>query len=107
MKTKTDKLENVLFPIRLVTQHDIEILGQKDITITLPTRRNGRQNFHVSVLVAKSLMHKTILGLNFLKQFDAYIDVSQNRLSLFNHGTKTVHELFYHKKRKECIFQRD
>ena len=55
MKTKTDKLENVPFGIKSVTQHDIEILGQKDIT--LPTRRNGRQNFNVSVLVAKGLMH--------------------------------------------------
>ena len=94
MKAKADKLEKVPFAIRSVTQHDIEILGQKDITITLPTRRNGRQNFKVSVLVAKGLLHKAILGLNFLKQFDANIDVCQNRLSLFNQGTKTVHELF-------------
>ena len=95
VKSKTDKLEKVPFAIRSVTQHDIEILGQKDIIITLPIRkRNGQRNFKVSVLVAKCLLHKAILGLNFLKQFDAYIDVSQNRLSLFNQGTKSVHELF-------------
>ena len=95
MKSKKDKLEEVPFAIRSVTQHDIEILGQKDIIITLPTRkRNGQRNFKVSGLVAKGLLYKAILGLNFLKQFYAYIDVLQNRLSLFILGTKSVHELF-------------
>ena len=95
MKAKDDKLEKVPFAIRSVTQHDIEILGQKDINITLPTRKkNGRRNFKVSVLIAKGLLHKAILGLNFLKRFDAFIDLSQNKISLFNQGTKSVHELF-------------
>ena len=95
MKAKDDKLEKVPFAIRSVTQHDIEILGQKDINIIFPTRKkNGRRNFKVSALIAKGLLHKAILGLNFLKQFEAQIDVPQNKMTLFNQGTKSVHELF-------------
>ena len=91
-KKKDEFLEKVPFAIRSVTQHNIEILGQKDINLTLPTRkRNGRKSFKVSVLVAKGLLHKAILGLNFLKCFDAFIDVSQDRLTLYNQGTKSVH----------------
>ena len=46
MKAKDDKLEKVPFAIRSVTPHDIEILGQKEINITFPTRKkNGRRNF--------------------------------------------------------------
>ena len=84
-KNKDVCLEKVPFAIRSVTQHNIEILGQKNINLTLPTRkRNGRKSFKVSVLVAKGLLHKAILGLNFLKRFDAFIDVSQDRLTLYN-----------------------
>ena len=73
MKAKNDKFEKVPFAIRSVTQHDIEILGQKEINITFPTlKKNGRRNFKVSVLIAKSLLHKAIHGLNFLKRFEAY-----------------------------------
>ena len=95
MKAKDDKLEKVPFAIRSVTQHDIEILGQKEVNITFPTRKkNGRRNFKVTVLIAKGLLHKAILGLNFLNRFEAYIDISQNKMSLHNQGTKSVHELF-------------
>ena len=96
VKKKDERLEKVPFAIRSVTQHNIEILGQKDINLTLPTRkRNGRKSFKISVLVAKGLLHRAILGLNFLKRFDAFIDVSQDRLTLYNQGTKSVHELFH------------
>ena len=95
MKAKDDKLDKVPFAIRSVTQHEIEILGQKDVNITLSTRKkNSRRNFKVSILIAKGLLLKAILGLNFLKRFDAFIDLSQNNISLFNQGTTSIHELF-------------
>ena len=54
-------------------------------------------------MIAKGLLHKAILSLDFLKLFEAQIDVPQNKMMLFNQGTKSVHELFRGKVRFRSV----
>jgi predicted aspartyl protease len=91
----TEPLENVPFAIRSVTKHAIEIIGQKEISLQLkPKARKGAlHNFQCKVFVARGLAKEAIIGLDFLKRFEAVIDIEQNKLILHKDKVRSVHSL--------------
>jgi dUTPase len=91
----TEPLENVPFAIRSVTKHAIEIIGQKDIALQLkPKAKKGAlHNFQCKVFVARGLAKEAIIGLDFLKRFEAVIDIEQNKLILHKDKVRSVHSL--------------
>jgi len=90
-----EPLENVPFAIRSVTKHAIEIIGQKEIALQLKSKakRGALQTFHCKVFVARGLAKEAIMGLDFLKRFEATIDIEQNKLILYKDNVRTVHSL--------------
>jgi hypothetical protein len=104
IRKKNNHLEKVPFAIRSVTQHNIEILGQQRIEIALPRKqRKGNSIYNINVLIAKGLLHKAILGLDFLEKFGANINVTDRKLMLYVHGMKAVHELYQSKSRQKSV----
>jgi hypothetical protein len=91
---RKEELHKVPFAIRSVTQHTIEIIGQKKIPIRLFKRKyKSLVTYNFTVLVAKNLAHKAIVGLDFLKEFAADINILNGVLTLMKHGTKLEHSL--------------
>ena len=94
IKGERDVLEKVPFSIRSATKHELEILGQKTISFSLLYRNHkGSKEFRTNVIVVKGLTHKAILGLDFLKQYAANMDIWNKKLILYTQGVKSVHQL--------------
>ena len=78
----------------MVTQQIVEIIGEKEIYFELCTKRkHGVQAFKIKTLIAKGLAHKAIIGIYFLKRYSANTDIENEKLLLYNKGTKTHHKL--------------
>jgi hypothetical protein len=100
------ELKKVPYSLRSVTQHTLEILGQQQITLRLFGRKRGRfRDYKIQVLVARGLTHNAIMGLDFMKKYNAEISFANSKLVLFMNGTKFVHELkpFRAEERSICI----
>jgi predicted aspartyl protease len=94
LNTRKESLEKVSFPIRSATHHNVDIIGQREMTLQLCTKRKKSvRKFTLKVIVAKGLIHKAIIGMDFLKKFGAVIDLYNKRLFLYIDGTKSTHDL--------------
>ena len=94
IKGERDVLEKVPFSIRSATKHELEILGQKTISFSLLYRNHkGSKEFRTNVIVVKGLTHKAVLGLDFLIQYGANMDMWNKKLILFSKGVKSAHQL--------------
>ena len=94
IKQKDEKLNKVPFAIRSVTQHTVEVMGEKEIYLELCTKRkHGVQAFKIKTLIAKGLVHKAVIGIDFLKRYSANMDIENEKLLLYNKGMKTRHKL--------------
>ena len=94
IKGERDVLKKVPFSIRSATKHELEILGQKIISFSLLHKNSKkRKEFRTNVIVVKGLTHKAVLGLDFLKQYGASMDMWNKKLILFSKGVKSAHQL--------------
>ena len=48
-------------------------------------------------------MHKVIIGIDFLKRYSAYMDIENEKLLLYNMGTKTGHKLIQGQTEKRSV----
>ena len=70
------------------------MLGQKTISFSLLYKNHKEsKEFRTNVVVAKGLSHKAVLGLDFLIQWGANMDMWNNKLILFSKGAKSAHQL--------------
>jgi hypothetical protein len=90
-----EPLDKVPFSVKSVTQHALEIVGQKDLQFQLKSKSKTTRprEFNCKIFVARGLAKEAILGLDFLQQYEAYVDTGNHKLVLFQNGTRSVHNL--------------
>ena len=52
------------------------------------------KEFVITALVATGVIHEAIMGLDFMQQYKAQLDVVTLKMSLYTNGMKTVHNLY-------------
>ena len=71
VNTYKQKLEKMQLSLRSATQHMLEVVGQTKMPIRIPSkRRGGIVSYYFTMLVAKRLSHKVIMGMDFYRKFD-------------------------------------
>ena len=95
VKEKNETLKEVSFAVRSVTKQAVEILGETEIKFSSQlSRRRSTKEFVTTALVARGILHKAIMGLDFMQQYMAQLDVVTLKMSLNTNGMKTVRNLY-------------
>jgi hypothetical protein len=91
-----EPLKPVPFAVSSVNNHQIDILGQKVIRFSLKPKARYRapRFFYFNVFVARNLAKEAIIGIDFLRRFQAKIDTGSEKLTLINDGVLSTHSLF-------------
>ena len=90
-KQKGDHLREVQINVRSVTNQRIKIVGISEVVIRLPIKKQSiLKSFKVHVFVIKDLLHKIILGIDFMKQYGGLVDAVENKLLLCTFGTVSI-----------------
>jgi hypothetical protein len=84
------------FAVSSVNNHQIDILGQKVIRFSLKSKARYRAPcfFYFNVFVARNLSKEAIIGIDFLRRFQAKIDTCGEKLTLIKDGVLSAHNLF-------------
>jgi hypothetical protein len=91
-----EPLEPVPFAVSSVNNHQIDILGKKVIRFSLKSKARYRASrfFYFNVFVARNLAKEAIIGIDFLRRFQAKIDTRSAKLTLIKDGVLSAHSLF-------------
>ena len=95
IKRRGEKLKQVNYAVRSVHKHQIKIVGETKIYFRMKASRGkSTKEFTITALVTKGVLHKVIMGLDFMQQCKAQLDIVTLKMSLYSNGIKTVHNLF-------------
>ena len=93
LKSNNNQLEKTTFSVRSATKHALDILGQTNVTFTIPTRKGSNQKFTIKAAVVKNVSQEVIIGKDFLLKYAAEIDLKAHKLTLLSNCTRTAHNL--------------
>ena len=95
IKRRGEKLKEINYTVMSVNKQQVKILGETEIYFRMKLNRGkSTKEFSTTALVTRGVMHKAIMGLDFMQQYKAQLDIVTLKMSLYSTGIKTVHNLY-------------
>ena len=93
IKNESGPLEDVKFNIRSASKHVVDVLGQADVTLSLFTKEGEEVKFPVKAMIVHGLLHKVILGIDFLTENKAEMNLEAGTVTLDRNANRTMYRL--------------
>ena len=95
IKRRGEKLKEINYAVMTVNKQHVKILGETEIYFRMKLNRGkSTKEFSTTALVTRGVIHKAIMGLDFMQQYKAQMDIVTLKMSLYSNGIKTVHNLY-------------